>query len=359
MSPSADQEHALAQLVAEGTITRAQADAVRAALWDPVLVRARGGVLAEVAGYVGGALMLGGVVLLVGLTWSRLNRGGEFALLAAVTVALVLAGVLVAGGPRGLVSLRHSASSVRRRVAGLVLPLAAIPVAIMVSIASPRVSTVEWASAGLAMALVMYVALPSAPGLLIAGGLSGVAAAALIDQVRPRPVGSTFYLLELLVLVVVGTAWAAAALTGLARPRSLGLALGAFYVILGGQIAVESSAVRPVGYAVTLFAGVFGIIIYWWERATVLLVAAVIALTLFAVELVNQLTGNAVAGPVGLLIGGGVLVGASAFGFWLRGARERAAERTPAVSQADDRPGGQPHEQVTDQVHDQAHEQAE
>lgn len=327
IAPTEQQDRALRDLVAGGTLNQHQADAVRQALWSGRPARPSG-VLTEVAGYVGGALMLGGAVLLIGLNWSRFNRAQEIALLAGVALALVVAGLLVAGGPRGLAAVRGAAASVRRRLVGLLLPLSAVPAALAVGVASPRPHELLLGStAGLVVALLMYALLPSVPGLLIAAGLSGFTAWGAAQETQPayREALWPHELFIVAELTVVGLAWGVAAVTRLASPRRLGLAVAAFYVILGAQTTVDSASLRPLGYVLTALAGAACVVLYWWERATVLLAAAVIALSVVVLEVVNQVTHNAVAGPLGLLVGGAVLVGASVLGFWVRAVRERTA----------------------------------
>src|SRR5215471_15260710 len=114
-----------------GTLTNDQGLAVRAALGRSEPVGNRAGnpaaVLIEVAGYVGGALMVGGAGLLVTLRWDQLGRSGVTAILAGYTVALLVAAVLVAGGPHRIVGLRDGRSPVRRRLVGVLLAFSSGP----------------------------------------------------------------------------------------------------------------------------------------------------------------------------------------------------------------------------------------
>src|SRR5690242_30081 len=95
--PTTDQSDALDQLVRMGTLTDDQGLAVRSALWRPASGGLRPGnpatVLIEVAGYVGGALMVGGAGLLVTLQWNQLGRQGVTTILGGYTLALLVAAV--------------------------------------------------------------------------------------------------------------------------------------------------------------------------------------------------------------------------------------------------------------------------
>jgi hypothetical protein len=137
--PTTDQINALDQLVQGGTLTNDQGLAVRAALWHDEPAGLRPGnpaaVLIEVAGYVGGALMVGGAGLLVTLQRSQLGRQGVTTTLAGYTLALLIAAVLVAGGPHRIAGLRDGRSPVRRRLVGVLLAFSSGPAALATAIA--------------------------------------------------------------------------------------------------------------------------------------------------------------------------------------------------------------------------------
>jgi len=120
--------------------------------------------------------------------------------------------------------------------------------------------------------------------------------------------------------VALGGVWVALSLAGLAVPRRLGLVTGVGFAILGGQLGLETAA-HGLAYGLTIAAGLAAFALYWWERATVLLVAGVVAVTLAVPEAVVDLTGNSLGGPTVLLVAGAVLVAASALGLRLRGIR--------------------------------------
>ncbi|MEZ7131942.1 DUF2157 domain-containing protein [Nonomuraea sp. AD125B] len=92
-------DEVLRRLVREGTLTAAQALAVHQALDEAERpARAR---WAEVAGYVGGALLLVGAVSLAGTSWPVLSTTARVLILLAATAALLTAGLLLADlGPR-------------------------------------------------------------------------------------------------------------------------------------------------------------------------------------------------------------------------------------------------------------------
>lgn len=104
-------DEVLRRLVREGTLTAAQALAVHQALDEAERpARAR---WAEVAGYVGGALLLVGAVSLAGTSWPVLSTAARVLILLSATAALLAAGLLLADlGPR--LSLRVRAGAGER-----------------------------------------------------------------------------------------------------------------------------------------------------------------------------------------------------------------------------------------------------
>jgi hypothetical protein len=247
-------------------------------------------------------------------------------------VGLVVAGILVAGGPRQLLALRHAPTSVRRRVAGLLLPLSAVPAALLVGTALEEPRLIAWSGTGLAVAVLMYAIVPSIPALLITATMSGLFGGGVADALESSARDQSSDLDQLIVgaFAVVGVLWLVAGLLHLAPPRPLSLTVGAFFLVLASQIAIGHNGLEPVGFVLVFLAGLICLGLYWWERSTLLLEAGVIAISLGAIELVNDATEGALAGPLGLLVGGGVLLGASAFGFWLRAVRERTAADAPS-----------------------------
>ncbi|GAA3169608.1 DUF2157 domain-containing protein [Nonomuraea salmonea] len=88
-------DEALARLVRDGVISAEQAMAVREALRESAApARAR---WAEVAGYVGGGLVLAGALSLVATSWADLSKVAHMAILLAATVALLTAGIILLG----------------------------------------------------------------------------------------------------------------------------------------------------------------------------------------------------------------------------------------------------------------------
>ena len=82
---SAQQRGSIDGLVTDGVLTEEQGRRVLSELDGPDAAGTHGGVW-ELLGYLGGALVLGGALLLFGLTWDQLGDPGKALLLALATV---------------------------------------------------------------------------------------------------------------------------------------------------------------------------------------------------------------------------------------------------------------------------------
>ena len=176
-----------------------------------------------------------------------------------------------------------------------------------------------WAGVvGLAVALAGYALLPTVPGVLAIATMSVVTTAGLIElDTAHRPH------LPTLAFVGLGVVWGVAAAAGLIRPKHIGYAIGAAVAVVGAQLELGADERFAWAYSVTFAVAIACFVVYWLERATVLLVFGVIATTIAVPEAVTDWTDDALSGPAILLISGAVLVAASALGLWLRSVRSR------------------------------------
>ncbi|MPZ00245.1 MAG: hypothetical protein GEU97_20120 [Actinophytocola sp.] len=315
------QQEGLRALVERGVLTAEQADAVRDELDIGAQTGPARGLVAEIAGYLGGALVLTGAVVLVASSWDELSETARTSLLALVTVALLVAGAVAAG--RG--HARESrAATARLRVASVLLALASVSTAITVGIALPDpVAEAELAAAGgagLLVAVVSYVVLPGVPGLLAAAGLLQFTALTTVGantNLTPLAGGISVFACGALLVVL--------ALSGLLRHRLTGLGLGLVIMLYGAQAPLTDGEWLPLAYVATFVLGVGCLVLYRWVRTWVALVAGVVGVSIAAPEAVWDLTDGAVGGAAVLLIAGAALLIASAIGFRLH---RRNAELT-------------------------------
>jgi hypothetical protein len=298
---------ALNGLVEEGILTPEQGRAVEGALAAP---RPRSATLvAEIGGYIGGLLMLGGAMVVVGNSWSDLGRGARVGVLAGFAVAFALAGVLAAGGPGRLPGLARDASPARRRVVGLLLGLAALPAAGAVAAGLTRYAGTWAGLVGLGIAMVGLVLARTAAGLVVTVAASVFAMAAVANEVLHVTV-----LPGALMTAGLGIVWCVLGALRRVPARTVALSLGAVIALVACTFPVGT-----VGqYALPLALGVGFFAAYPLVRSIVLLVAGVLAVTDGVTWVVGALAHGVLSQAVTLAVGGATLVAASLVGLGLR-----------------------------------------
>ena len=337
-TPTDAQESALSDLVSSGVLNAEQAAAVLAAVWPPQPAgAARVHWVVELAGYIGGGLIIGGVALVLSDRWSVLTVTGKTSILAGCALALAIAGVWIAGGPDGVRRLSTGPSTPRRRVVGALLALVSLPTAFAVAAAEPGsgLDTVG-AVVGLIVS-VSALSLVSTPiGVLVTGGMSVAAVTMVLDELE----GDSNFLVIGVTVLVLGALWIAAtlALPRVVAPRWLGLALGGTLAIVGAQLPLTGTF-EGWAYALTALVAVACFVLYQAVRDLVLLIGGVAAVTIVVPEFVNDVSDGALQGAVIMLIAGATLIVASGIGLWLR--RERpgtapaeAGRRSEATEEA-------------------------
>ncbi|WP_410642402.1 hypothetical protein [Amycolatopsis sp. lyj-346] len=297
----------LDRLVGDGVLSSVQADAVERALGAGVRRRVRVP-WAEVAGYLGGGLVLVGAVLLVATSW---GRWGEFArtfVTGAAAVVLLAAGAAASGGV-------GSRSAVRGRVGGTLLALGAgaVAAAVAVALTDHGGRGAVACGAGLVTAVVGYLLVPSVSGLLASAGLLAATILFSLDST----VGLTS--LNAGLGVATGGLFVAAFAFGRVLPhRQTGLVAGLTLAVAGFQHLLGDERAVPMAYLLTFALGAGCLAAVRWERSWGPLVTGVAAVTLAVPEAVWDLTGGAVGGALLVLTAGTVLLLVSFAGFRLR-----------------------------------------
>ncbi|WP_171074041.1 DUF2157 domain-containing protein [Nonomuraea basaltis] len=299
-------DEVLQRLVREGVLSAEQAMAVRDALDEaaPRPARAR---WAEVAGYVGGGLLLAGALSLVGTSWEDLTHTARIVILLATTAALLAAGIALAG-----TRPREQTATVRGRSGSVALALASGTAALAAGEIAGAHESMIAAVAGLVVAVGGYAVLPAVPGALACAGFAALAAGAVAGEITDGSalgVGVS--------LVATGVLWTALVLAGVIGQRRLGLGLGAAIALLGGQWGLGDADGTAWAYGLTFAVAVGCLVLYRWERAWVLLVAGVAGFTLSMPEAIWDWTDGAVGGSLVLMIAGAVLVASSVLGIRL------------------------------------------
>jgi Predicted membrane protein (DUF2157) len=307
---------ALDRLVDEGVLSRAQADAVRAALAAAGRpARHPSGWLMEIAGYLGGGLMLGGVALFLAASWDTLSRAARSGLLAGFAVLFVVAAVVISGGIRTVRRLRADRMTARRRIVGVLLALASVPAAAATGVALDHYAVPVAATVGFVVAAAGLAWLSTPAGVVAAAGMSVFAVAGFGGEADVGPMGMGLLLLGL------GVAWVAAALlVSVVAPAWLGLAIGAGLALVGAQQPLAQERTMPWAYGLTGAVALACFLLYRWRRHLVLLVAGVVGATIVVPEAVADVTNGALGGSLILLVAGVVLIAFSAVGLRLRAA---------------------------------------
>ena len=320
----------LAGLVANGTLSAAQAEAVRATLLtDTTPKPKRGRLIAEVGLYLGAALVLLGLLVYIGNQWGSLTKWSRGGLLTATAlICIVVAIVIVSASSARWSTLREPTNDATRRLVSVLLTLAVAALggalASVVGQAhhdcaafgctlSERASFFLPLAAAAAFAFGLYVVVrwlaPTPFSDLAWFGsallLAGLLCAALADSGN----------LVVIVIGVVGFAWAVlAAATDILASRSLGLALGLGTAAVTAVIfAALGSGPHWIPLALLLIACVAAYIATaQWQY----LGAAAVATVGGAIVYVNREVADSVTGFVLVVIIAGLLLvalGALAF----------------------------------------------
>jgi hypothetical protein len=186
--------------------------------------------LAEAIGYVGAALALGAIALLLGELWRDLLVGGRLALVAVLTAAVFGSGV----------ALRDATSGAMRRLSSVLFTATVAGVGWFAGVIESDVLELSWDRRGVVVASSMLaVAVPLylwRRGLLLQlATLASLVATATtwlsFGALSPDPVwyGVT--------VGAVGVAWFVLATGGWLQPRVPAEATGAFVALVGVQIA--------------------------------------------------------------------------------------------------------------------------
>lgn len=319
----AQQRRALERLVERGTLTAQQSEAVQAELAAETGPQRAGG-LWEVLGYAGGALVLGGAGLLLGMSWEELSRAVRAGLLAAATILLVAVGLFIANGPRGVHELAVEAPSRRSRIVSVLFALASGTAAMTVGSGIEDAAGVDVSLvatlAGTAVAASATAALPSLPLLLATGAFAYGLALSITDG------WTGGQLPQMVLLILLGLVWAALSVGGVldlpSRDRAgrirreTGLGIAAATALSGAQWTIGDD--QAISYGTTFVLAVACFAAYLRLRSAVLLVFGVAGMTLAVPEAVYHWTDGALGGPLIVLLVGAVLLAVGGFGLRLR-----------------------------------------
>jgi len=257
--------------------------------------------IAEAIGYVGAALALGAIALLLGELWADLLVGGRLGLIGVLTAAVFGAGL----------ALRSSAQPAMQRLTSVLFTATVAGVGWFTGVVADDVFELDRAAVGVVVGGAMLVVAAALylwhDGALLqlatlGSALLTVGMVLSTSTVTPDQIwyGASF--------AAIGVAWFLLATGGWLVPRALAEISGGLVTLLGIQIAVsDGGATTPVlAVGVVAAAG----LVWLAVRADQLrhLVVGALALFVLTPQLVFELFGDAIGAPATLLLIGLLLV---------------------------------------------------
>lgn len=301
-----DHRVAVRKLVEQGVLTEAQFEAVMGALAADEQ-RPRGKIVAEIAAYIGAGLVFGGIALVIGSSWDGLSRGGQVAVLIAVSIGLVLGALALVGGPSQLFGRAAPGSRVRLAAALLALATGSIAGTVGTALDNGSTDAGKWAVlAGLAAAVLGYVAVPSVIGMLVCGVFS----AAVIPSVLGDRTGVAEVWIGLGMLVVGGI-WFALSRIGAFVETWLGYAIGVGISLIGALVVDVDD--WWWAFLLSLLVAAVCFALFAQQRSTVLVVGGGLAVALATGQAVTEWTDSVLAAAVAVLVVGAVVLGIGAY----------------------------------------------
>lgn len=279
--------------------------------------------LAEVAGYVGAAFVVGAAVLFLSTTWADLGAWTQVALLLGSALLLGGAGaavVLTADDQPGA-ARAQAAGAVRRRLASALLTGAAgctafgVGVAVAETDASGELTVLVAAATALGVALAGYRFAHSVVGQLGAA----VAAVTMVPSGLGAMDSDSSSVVPLaLGLLALGGLWLLAAERRWWHEVQAARVVGCALALFGAQLPVMAQDEVWVGYLLTsaVALGAFGG--YIVSRAWAHLATGVAGATLVVPEALHDFFGESLGAAGVLLVAGVTLLGASLLGLRLR-----------------------------------------
>ncbi len=280
---------ALERLVASGVLSGKQRGAVlRAVDEQERAARASGGrVAAEIVAYVGVGLVAAGLGLFIDKAWAQVAQSGRVVLLVVVAGCAMWGAVVLADGCAGVFRRVPIASAGRVRLAALLTVLAAVAATGAVATAFGA-RGYEAAVAGLVVAVLGYLLVPSVLGMVAVAGF-GVASILAVTSAS-LDIRSPW---QGIALMLFGALWFWLAVARLVVAEWAGYVLGGVIAVLGAQsVTFGESLWRP---GLTALIGMLCFVLYAIRRDAVLVLGGAAGIAVAVVQVVADHTGG---GPV-------------------------------------------------------------
>lgn len=283
-----------------------------------------GRIAAEIAGYLGGILVIAAAAVFIGSQWTRMSPGTRVTALLVSALVLAAAAVavrLTARSDGAVPDLAHQArlllsGALAVGAAGVAGGAAGVWASLVLEVRSPYDVSIGFGTA-CALMVLGYVFVPTGLGQLGAAFTAAVTTMTLAFGSRES---DTDPLVAAAALLGLAAVWIALTETGLWRETQLGRAVGGVLAIIGAQVSLGWE--QPwVSYLLLLLVGVLGFVAYIRAQSWPYLGIGVVALTMGATEAAVDYSDGALGAAGALLVAGTVLLVASAVGLRLRGHR--------------------------------------
>lgn len=275
--------------------------------------------LVEVVAYLGAALVVAAIFLLISQEWENLGETGQVLALGGVTVILAIAGIVAA-----MVGHPSPTDDIRRRLSSTLLTAAAIGAGLTLgrwldTMITTDYQDVAWHVVGgglltLLLAALVYLRWASAFGQVAILGSAMATIFALSNAVPHYYVGIFVGTL----ILVLGLVWLTLAETSRFREQNIAQALGVAVALWGAQFPVIEGSTQWYGYLLTALLVALCVFLYLRKVSWPYVAAAVIGVTLVVPEVITDWTDGSLPLVGGVLLAGVTLLIASFLGYRLK-----------------------------------------
>jgi hypothetical protein len=284
-----------------------------------------------VGGYVGASFVFAAAVAVTGPNWDRLSEATQVGLLLGPAILMLAAAAAVAGSAPGgwTPRARHRGRGARRRLISTLAVLAAFLTAGAGAVLADGPEQFAVTSLlALAVCTAGYVACRT---VLLHLAMAVAALSAVYGVYDWATDYSPESIVQGMLVVALGAAWAGAAFAGVLSERILGLVSGGVISFVGAETLVGEGGETgsALGYVVMGLVAVGGFGGYVAVREAPLLVVGTLALAILVPQAVVDYSDGALGAAGALLVTGLSIVAASVLGLYLHRA---ADEPGPAHS---------------------------
>jgi MFS family permease len=311
MSDAGKLEAALDGLVHDGSLSASQAELVRLRYESTDAPSdSRTSVLAEIAGYVGGAFLVIAIAIITASKWEVFSQWQRAVLFGAIAVILFGLGLFVG-----------SATTVKSRLSGVLYGFsAASTTATIVIIQSTNNEPTLAFLGGTAIALIGFYLVQSFVGHAVLFGFIFIAGIMAISDLSPQ--GSETAMFVALYFLLLGTGWLALTYFKYVD-EFLGYIFGCGTLFIATQIFFIDSE-RLISYLLMIYVAALTTWLYLRVNRWPILLTAVLTTTVGVGEFVASTLGGSLGSALGLFAAGVALVTSSLLA--LRNKREKALE---------------------------------